>query len=1422
MSAPLCPATRLPHRTVRLPLGAAGALLALSATAWAIPSPDVMVNLFASSAQLLGLASVVLGRWVWVRRRRGAAGDGEGRRYRTSFLVAAGLCALSTIGWGLYAAQVADERNERLQVNLNRNSREEGKKIVDVSLRELSFSGQLERKDGLPTDELLRRLESGRLGQVLDVREDEEFEVGAIEGATHARFPDVAADPERFIDRAQPVVLMCFNGNRSSELAEELTRRGFQAGFVVGGYEKWIAEDRPIAFNMERERRDLREIPDYPNKDVLLDTPDVIALVQSRDIQFLDVRYPGEYDLAHLAGAINVPFRKMVTPELDAALAALPKKPIVVACYDKRSSFFGLVVGLRLTRMGYEFVGRYTTPESYAVPGKDKAHVAAWQAANEPKTLLTLASSPLAGSLTWTAGQAGSLALGILILVLLVRLAVLPLTARAERDRRTESALRTQIDALRQRFASDRGARAQATMDLLKRHGVKPAWNALSSIAQILLFTVFFGVVAEASRGSDAAFLWLPALGEPDPRWILPVASAVLMGLLVWLPAARKTWKRAVGSACAAAVILALVAPLAAGPQIYLVASLGLVHVHNLLIGAWLGWRARAPARRRAATEAQFGSSTIVPLRHAHVLSGCGGKATRLGRLIEAGIRVPDGFVVRAAAFAGGRLGDRARADVLAAHARLGAARVAVRSSGANEDGVEKSYAGVFESILDVEANGLEAAIERVARSWTGARVEAYSNGASENGAIVVQAMVPAEWAGVLFTEHPGESGTCAVEMVAGLGDELVSGRAEPQGYRVGRASGRVLDGARPPVDLAPLFELGRRVEALFGGPQDVEWAFAHGRFFLLQARDVTRVARTGGDERALRERERHRLLAILRGTPAKDAVLVQNELSELLPEPTPLSLSLMESLWGYDGSTHRACASLGIPYDVGPDSEPLLVTAFGKLYVDQRESRRRVRRAPSALAAFRLARNAERMEQDWRLVHLPRAARAARIDAALDLGRLTLEELVTLFRERERRFVTEDYVRAEEVNLAADVYMKTAVRELGRHGLDAAEQLAHLPTTVVQEGAQLLARCGRGESGPEAFLEHSGHRAPHDWELSTARYAEDDEVVQKVADRSRGMRPHALGTRVPLASRVLDLAVERALRWQVLKEEAKHLALRDLAFLRRLAVALGERSGLGEQVFLLRCDEVARLDDAAWRANVALELLEARSDERAALAGVRLPCDLSAAFLEELDASGSGAIPRAVPSGALCGTRVSGRGGVIGRARVLREPSEIASFQDGEILVARFTDPNWMPLFSRARAIVTEVGGWLSHAAIQAREHGLPAIVGVRGALDAIATGDLVRLAPDGSVELVPDRRIATRRATAIEVVVRSARAQHRGRLSDVSDRGALLDIGAGRLEMREGLTLDTSDGRSHMAIVVRNGIPGLYGLEMVHRVEP
>jgi rhodanese-related sulfurtransferase/membrane protein insertase Oxa1/YidC/SpoIIIJ/phosphohistidine swiveling domain-containing protein len=1389
-------------------------LFVLPSNAWAIPSPDVMINLFASSTQVLGIVSLILGRWFIANRGRRASGAGQGT-YRTAFWVALGLCVMSSTGWYLYHARVRDDQLARLTVNLNRNSSEEGRKIVDVSLKELAFSDQLQRGDGISTEEFARWTSSEQGLQVLDVRESEEVEVGAIAGTRPVRFPDVLAAPEQYIDKSREVVLLCFNGNRSSELAAHFEELGYDCRFMIGGYEKWLAEDRPLVMQGENQRKSLREIPDYPNKDVLLDTPDVVELVENSEPLFVDVRYPGDFEVSHLPGAVNIPMRKLTTPELDAALAALPRRPIITACYDKRSSFFGLVIGLRLHRLGYQYLGRYTTPEGYAVQGKDKPHVAAWKAAHAPKSLLALVGERFEVVLTWLEGRLGSMALAILVLVLALRVALTPLTVRAERDRQVQAGLAPRLRALKERFSGDPQTQAQASSRVLDEAGVRPMFNLVAAVAQLVLFTVFFTVVQRLGDLSTEPFLWLDQLGKSDPTRILPVAVALLGGTLVALVTPRRfaLWL----APLVAFGLGALVWQLSGAVDLYLGTSLLLVIAQSLAVEAWLTRAARKQQRRTRAILARYEDAVVVPLEHAHIVPGCGNKAARLAHLIAAGLPVPGGFVVRSEAITVrarfGRFSDQTRAAIESAHRAMHCERVAVRSSGDNEDGTFKSYAGVFDSVLDVTAATLFEALDSVAESLSSQRVGAYTNGARESGAILVQAMVPASFAGVLFTEHPGQSGAAAIELVAGLGDALVSGRAQPRTFALGRYSGRVLDGGATPIGLEPLFALGRQVEELFGKPQDIEWAFASGRFQLLQARDITRTSRDGADGRALRERERARLLELARGAASDEVVLVQNELTELLPEPTPFSLALMEALWAHGGSTHRACRALNIPYDVAPDSPPFAVSAFNVLCVNQREALRRMRRGPSSVSAFRLARAADELERAWREDFLPDELRMARLREALDLSRFTLCELTQLFAERRTDFVTRSYARAEEINIAADFYLKAALRALKKKGLDPAEHLAHAPKTVVHEAMELLARVGRGQAQTSEFLAVFGHRAPRDYELADPRYAEAPQVVRSMSERLAAGRTHDAPPPVAAGSRVLAIELERARRYQTLKEEAKHHALRDLAFLRRVLLELGARTGLGERVFQLVPEEVERLAEAGF-VEVALARADARLEQRDALASVKLGLEVRLSDLEGQDLEHGDLLPRRGGSKVLVGTRVSGSGAIVGRVRVLRTADEIDAFQRNEILVARFTDPTWMSVFPLARGIVTEVGGWLSHAAIQAREYGITAVVGTAGALEALSTGDLVRIREDGAIERLGERRAATRMPVDHDVRLSRRTGSATARLNDLSTTGALISRVEPPLEIGEDIGLEI-EGELRDARVTRNGIPGIYGVE-------
>src|SRR5438132_4137439 len=254
-----------------------------------------------------------------------------------------------------------------------------------------------------------------------------------------------------------------------------------------------------------------------------------------------------------------------------------------------------------------------------------------------------------------------------------------------------------------------------------------------------------------------------------------------------------------------------------------------------------------------------------------------GGKGANLGDLARAGFPVPKGFVLttRAYALAAEAAGvdparpsesaERLRAaplpDAIAnaarkAYAALGSGRVAVRSSATAEDMPGASFAGQQDSYLDVSGeDGLLDAIRRCWASLWNERAVAYRHayGVDDSKvslAVVVQEMVDASAAGVLFTADPvtGRRRHAAIDAVAGLGDKLVAGAVDPNHYAVEIASHEVVQrpaGGQGSVlsdqEVLTLAEFGDRVERHFNAPQDIEFALDQKRHvWLVQSRPIT------------------------------------------------------------------------------------------------------------------------------------------------------------------------------------------------------------------------------------------------------------------------------------------------------------------------------------------------------------------------------------------------------------------------------------------------------------------------------------------------------------------------------------------------------------------------------------------------------
>ena len=224
-----------------------------------------------------------------------------------------------------------------------------------------------------------------------------------------------------------------------------------------------------------------------------------------------------------------------------------------------------------------------------------------------------------------------------------------------------------------------------------------------------------------------------------------------------------------------------------------------------------------------------------------------GGKAGALAKLTQSGFEIPAWFVVTE--------GDLNKAELENSLATLGEGPFAVRSSALAEDGQEHSFAGQFDSFLNIPGEQIESRIHDVRKSQQSERIDSYTENQSiHHGhgiAVIVQAMIPAKSAGVAFNADPitGQRSVSLVSAIKGLGEDLVSGEVDCDTWRVDRSNGIIskvmLLHSISDSEVLEVVALCRECSKYFGSPQDIEWAFdPAGKLWLLQSRPITTLGK--------------------------------------------------------------------------------------------------------------------------------------------------------------------------------------------------------------------------------------------------------------------------------------------------------------------------------------------------------------------------------------------------------------------------------------------------------------------------------------------------------------------------------------------------------------------------------------------------
>ncbi len=780
-----------------------------------------------------------------------------------------------------------------------------------------------------------------------------------------------------------------------------------------------------------------------------------------------------------------------------------------------------------------------------------------------------------------------------------------------------------------------------------------------------------------------------------------------------------------------------------------------------------------------------------------------GGKAHGLARLAAAGFPVPAGHVIDVETLSAWVPGTTPPEPVVGAVRRaielLGDGPLAVRSSAVDEDDPTASHAGIYTTTLDVRGEaGVLDAVSATLTSRLAAPSTSYSGSTPPAMAVLVQAMLTPEVAGVAFTADPvsGDRGTVRVSGVRGIGAAVGSGEVTPDEWDV--TDGVV--GRRPDAGTAALSadqvrlvaEVAGRIEESLGAPQDVEWAIVNGEVIILQSRPITALP-----------------------VPPRAGLDGANWEKDLAHHPEPLS---------------------PFGWSITPDGERIagVFAAFG-LVIDRLEDRLiggevYVRPMPVVGSANSTA----KPPPAWvlglaaRLVPaLRRRMRAAQ--AAIDVG---LETWPSLWESVERdQFLTRiDALRSVDVaslDTGAFVAHLDEIRTLAADGAESHFKVAipyfvflhHLDTLMASTLGWTFDRTVSLLASPAstaaAGLGKIRAAVAVDERLRAALDASPSDPVGAVGGVDPSLALHlrewldvhgwrtagydagspALIERPGLVTRLLttpesamarrddESALDAAISGLPAGDRQQLMEALDLArwvypmrednviIVDNVPSGLARRWLLEAASRLMERGLIARRDDAPYlEATEIIEALEEPVDPQSALdlrsmatrrraewawtrahpgpviVGERTqPPDLSRlpeagrrineALLWAMAHEYPGDVQKEAKLGLLPGS--PGSPGVYrGAVRVVRGEADFAKLRAGEVLVCPATTPAWAVLFPMAGALVTDGGGVLSHAAIVAREHGIPAVLGTRVGTGRLRDGLFVEV--DGSAGVV------------------------------------------------------------------------------------
>lgn len=726
-----------------------------------------------------------------------------------------------------------------------------------------------------------------------------------------------------------------------------------------------------------------------------------------------------------------------------------------------------------------------------------------------------------------------------------------------------------------------------------------------------------------------------------------------------------------------------------------------------------------------------------------------------------------------------GILPETVTKPLLSEYGKMGNKRVAVRSSATAEDLADASFAGQQETYLNVrgEEELLQKVKECYASLW-GERAVAYRRRQGyEDGAaalaVVIQEMVESDAAGVLFTVNPSEQKEDEIQINAsyGLGESVVSGKVTPDEYicdRSGnviksiiesketeivydlhgtreiqvdeeRRSARVLSGA----ECKGLTEIALRIEEHYKTPMDIEWAVKDGKIYILQARAITTLHNAASDEEVTIGSVNRRV---------KNLMTFMLEKNPFAYYPLDYDLSMILGV-----KKEELLSEIGIDMDMemNIDENGVMYLPTGKIRLN-----RRIFGIRKTLSEWL---DCKQNETDGN-THLKENQKILRSLQKERVEQYSLKECGEIFgrlyavmkdnayarfrygvfpsmlvgRKIERALKKVD-AKYSSYDLLGDLDYKTVQMNRGMEEL--AKKIftnkALTEDLLKGEGYQMIMnKYPEIKADMEKFLAENGHKSDFNcYCLAAKSWNEDKDRFLKV------LRPVVLALK---EGERLDHEAESREKYHLLLESLENVTgsskmqkLKPLIQFYRFShryredtqylweTAFEECRNVYRRVKTLLGDTLEKEDDLMYLFYEELmgvcqvECLSEELREKIRVRRTHRP-------IAEKTWEKSKLMVLKTGGDVLRGIGSSG-GEAIGKVCVVTSPDEFYKLQRGDVLVCKYTDPEWTPLFTLASAVVSDMGGSLSHAAIVAREYGIPAVLGTGNATSSLKDGDRV-----------------------------------------------------------------------------------------------